>query len=86
MNWKIGQKLVCIRVDFSCTKIKKGEIYTYNGLRRDSPVGEYTYVMLREIDPDYGFVIDAFRPVDDTFGEVVAEIIEKQLELETVEA
>ena len=39
------------------------------------------------IGPYYcGFPIKKFRPVDDTFGEVVAEIIEKQLELETVEA
>ena len=57
----------------------KGEIYTVIEID-----GEY--YRLAELPQNNRYKQKYFRPVDDTFGELVEEIISKQLELETVEA
>lgn len=57
----------------------KGEIYTVN------------YIVNDELGSFYGlhgfvgeYAVEAFRPVDSTYGEVVCETIEQQIELEKV--
>lgn len=56
----------------------KGDIVTV------MEVFEDLYYHLQEF-PDALYNMNNFRPVDDTFGEVMAEIIEKQVEVEEME-
>lgn len=91
-NFRVGQKVVCVSDNwYPMNRSKgplpvKGEIYTIDmiGMSGALFLAEFHWTHY-----EYGrvnFAPYCFRPVDDTFGEVVAEIIEKQLELETVEA
>lgn len=81
---KTGQKLICLK-SAHCTwfgismSVIKGEFYTYAG-----PAHNVGYIMTKETG-EWGVLSDIMRPVDDTFGEVVAEIIEKQIEVEEME-
>lgn len=75
MNWKIGQKLVCIKVDWSCTDVKLGDIYTFDGVE-----GEFrgsTYIRLKET-PDWTGRSDAFREIVD-IGDEVEEYIKSKI-------
>ena len=61
---------------------KKGEIYTIAFYEWD---GDQTYYALREL-PGGVYNSKGFRPTDETFGLIIADIIEKQVEFErTVE-
>lgn len=81
-------KVVCIRdlwfvpdgPPVSYPTPKQGEIYKPIHSFEDD--GKSYYVFL-EFKGSYN--AEAFRPVDDTFGPAMAEIIEKQLELEEAE-
>ena len=59
--------------------VYKGEIYSVTKIENE-------FFYLAERSPLNRYRQQYCRPTDSTFGEVVAEIIEKQLELETVEA
>lgn len=59
---------------------KKGEIYTVDFYEWEK---ENTYLALKEI-PGGVYNSKGFRPVDDTFGEVICEILEQQIEYEKV--
>ena len=77
--------LVCVETSDEKTKVYgppvfKGEIYTYL-----CPAKRAKWICLVEFGTDWRYKETLFRPVDDTYGEVIAEILEKQLELEEVE-
>lgn len=55
---------------------KEGEIYTFNGFF------DPKYIFLKEMGYDWVYLLSDFRPVDDTFGEVVSETIIEQVEYE----
>jgi hypothetical protein len=65
----------------------RNEIYTVSGIHPATG----RHIFLREITwidesgEQASWEATSFRPVDDTFGEVVAEIIEKQIEVEQME-
>ncbi len=63
-----------------------GEIYDIVKIKHNHKEGFVPgpYYMLKGIEWSY-FHFSLFRPVDNTFGEVVAEIIEKQIEVEEME-
>ncbi len=72
--------VVCISTD-KAIGLVLGEIYTVTKVMSDF-TREY-YELLE--DEKYYHWVKLFRPVDTTFGEVVAEIIEKQVEVEQFE-
>jgi len=83
-NFKVGQKVVCIRETIS-KNIKLNEIYTITGLFDDS-----TGVTLKEVNPSPGYHVfysSYFRPLDHAFADEVEAMIKEQVkqgELETV--
>lgn len=73
-------KLVCVggNWDESIPHPIKGEIYTYLSESKNYK----GYIYLVEFGERYSFAENCFRPVDTTFGEVVCETIEQQIEYE----
>lgn len=62
--------------------LKVGEIYTVLEIIHDDFTGKMiAYYRLMEIE-DCAYSYKYFRPVDETFGEVVCDTIEKQVEFE----
>jgi hypothetical protein len=91
---KVGDKVVCVRDDFqnrvvNVKRPKKGQIYT---IRDVSEYNGYVGVRLVEIvNPichyrngwsECCFDHKAFRPIDYSFGQSVADEIEKELKVE----
>lgn len=76
-------RLVCInkvwRGKDSIPEPVYGEIYTYAGRSKKHD----KCICLAEF-PGYSYKEKHFRPVDETFGPCVCEIIEQQIELEKV--
>jgi len=62
-------------------KVVKGEIYTVKDIFNYFGQKLYRFI---ETGDDAGYNMECFRPVDETFGEVVCETIEQQIELEKV--
>jgi len=84
--------VVCIDDLFSYSKKMgykhpvKGEIYTVEGIQK---IGSETGYFLEGFNFMYdghrmSYICDQFRPVDTSYGEVVCETIEQQIELEKV--
>ena len=76
-------KVVCIDNNLSWSfpgepnaKPLKGEIYTVTGICRKE------YCVIKELADDECYLMDIFRPVDDTFGEWVEETLMKELQYE----
>lgn len=61
----------------------RGEIYEVTAIQHSRASEEVTYYKLRGFDNTYD--TRSFRPIDDTYGQVIAEIIEKQVELEEMQ-
>lgn len=83
---KAGDKVVCIKDGGtsqhpSIPEAIKGEIYTIFSFGASHPD---THVCLEEFGPMYAYKKTLFRLVDESFGEVVCEILEKQIEHDKV--
>lgn len=81
-------RVVCISKDGAetCQVVAIGDLYEIESIHHMNMPGKVPgpYYKLKGIaDGVYHFSL--FRPVDNTFGEVVAEIIEKQVEVEEME-
>lgn len=83
--WKIGQKLVCVNnTKMDSYPLILNEIYTYDGA--DPSVDGFIFLSEvintvksgRYFGERISFRATCFRPVDETFGEEVAEKIEKE--------
>lgn len=59
---------------------RKGEIYTVSAVRNYAAQDYYYLVEF----PEGLYSAASFRPVDDTFGPLICEIIEQETELEKV--
>lgn len=85
MNWKIGQKLVCVdgvngSRDESVVGRPEpvvGEIYEWNGVYAEFP--SVVYIGLVGFHPDSIFKRDMFRPVID-IGDEVEEYIKSKIQ------
>ena len=79
MNWKIGQKLVCIDNGFQLEHpiVIKGEIYTFDGLSTEWQ----GYIRLKEM-PGMCYRSKLFRPIVDIGDEVEQYIKSKITETE----
>jgi hypothetical protein len=84
MNFKIGQKVVCVFQGHEAPVIsevpcpKFNEIYTVLGFPPQHP----KYMTLVELGPDVGALQHFFRPIDYSFGERIAEEITESVEVE----
>lgn len=56
----------------------KGEIYTVTGICHKE------YYIIKELAPDECYLMDIFRPVDDTYGPAICQTIEEKIEYEKV--
>jgi hypothetical protein len=82
----VGQKVVCVRDDFRPKEADdpiKGEIYECDGIHPICPA----YMHIKGIHKKgciitsfrIGYLIEWFRPIDETYGEEVCSEIEKTL-------
>lgn len=94
---KVGQKVVCVKDGFDTTAKQwqpnrpiKGEIYTIRDMRYFVGFGNGIW-LVELVNPmimtvfgvmEPGFDADAFRPVDESFGEEIAEKLEKDFKPE----
>lgn len=82
---KVGQKVVCLKTDWSCNRNNiqyiiihpiKGEIYTIARTENDNWFDSGVGLVLAELKADQAYDSKWFRPIENSFGEQVAKKLE----------